>query len=421
MTMTVEEYDMRPPPSGPRPAVEEIAAGALQEHAAGAARPAEPPAWLARWTPVSMATMTEPPPVRRWLLRHLDRDGHDCAPGQGDGFLSRGKVGLLCAEGGLGKTYVLIELAICIVTGRRWLDAFEVDPAARKGKVLLGLAEEDIAEARRRMWEVGLALRLTPAEQQKCTEQIVLLPLAGCPVALTALERRTPVESPMAGQLRAQLTSAAGEHGWSLIVLDPLARWAGAEAETSNESATRYVQTIETLTESPGEPTVLVAHHTPQVARRTGEATSRGVTGLVDGARWVASMTCAGKGRVDFALAKSNYSRPMAEPIHLVKDGRRLRAQSPDEAAAHRETQGAASKATAEVEIQQALQQIVAFLRDCPEHRYPGSPDTLIAALGIKPRTVGRAAFAQGQSSGLTGAPRIKVGGTTRDRYIELL
>ena len=115
-----------------------------------------------------------------------------------------------------------------------------------------------------------------------------------------------------------------------LIILDPLSRFAGPDSETDNSAATRFVQSVESLTKAPGNPAVLLAHHTPKSTR--GKDTDsldanavRGASALVDGVRWAATLLADSSGDGDtirtatLQLAKSNYTAPA--PKHQVKRG----------------------------------------------------------------------------------------------------
>jgi len=76
---------------------------------------------------------------------------------------------------------------------------------------------------------------------------------------------------------------------WDLIVVDPLAIFGGASVEKDNDAATALTNALRVLAaDDCGAPTVLVVHHTAQGGK--GKDGVRGVTGLVDGARWVATM-----------------------------------------------------------------------------------------------------------------------------------
>ena len=287
------------------------------------------------WRPVDIGCLTTPPSRRRWLLTLPESQG-------GHGLLPRGKVGILAAEGGTGKTAVMVALAVSAITGRPWLGYYQV-PATVAGRVLLLLAEEDGDDGHRRLWKIAEALKLTDFERALLADRLVVIPLAGCPVALTTVTGAGLSETPLAVSLRDRLVRDAGPDGWALVGLDPLSRFAGGDVEGSNEAATRYVEVLESLAAVPGHPTVLVSAHSSKVARRQGQADVRGVTGLSDAARWVATMRRDGE-EVHFAVAKSNYSLP-CPPLRLHWHEETLVAVSGaeiiDTAAAARAAQGA--------------------------------------------------------------------------------
>jgi hypothetical protein len=150
-----------------------------------------------------------------------------------------------------------------------------------------------------------------------------LLPLHGVPVALTCSPAPgVVVASDFAASFREKLNG----HGvdWSLVILDPLSRWAGGGIESNNEAATRFCQVIETLSTVYGNPSVLVAHHSSQATARAGQSDARGVTAIRDGFRWQASMDAvtdddAGIEGVLFRNLKSNYSLRF-RPLVLVRN-----------------------------------------------------------------------------------------------------
>lgn len=274
------------------------------------------------------------PPSRRWLLMRPD-DLPGSRPGRtGDaGFLPLGKVGVLAAAGGAGKTMALVQLALSVATGKPWLGTFTV-PETSRGHVLLALGEEDAEEVRRRLHAAFAAM--WPNDQGKPSDaahdamelaerRITILPLAGEPCAFVSTDPKTreAKHTEALAQMRAFLErkSERDDHGWSLIALDPLSRFAGAETETDSAAATRFVQAIESLVSVRGTPTVLVAHHTTKGSRKGDEANDttavRGSSALTDGVRWVATMmpekpaeTNTVQGRVFFELTKSNYGPP---------------------------------------------------------------------------------------------------------------
>ncbi len=261
------------------------------------------------------------PPKRRWLLRRNDK-----------GVFPLGKVGILAAAGGVGKTMAVVQLALAVATGtKKWMGAFDV-AAEGVGRVLLALGEEDEAEMHRRLYHAARAMNLSPVERASALDRIEIMPLQGEMVALTQTEEDgREAETEAAKTFREELTDGAE---WRLIVLDPLSRFAGPDVEKDNAAATRFITTVESFCKLPGSPTVLVVHHSAQAARgkdsdRTDAShVARGATGITDGARWVASMQAERLKNVDehlrhlanFDVYKNNYAAPSDGPIDLRRD-----------------------------------------------------------------------------------------------------
>lgn len=289
----------------------ELLHGALVE----AAKPPPEPlddVWktLGQW-----ALLTEAPPARRWLLERPDDETNGA---RNVGVFPLGKVGMLVSAGGVGKTMALCQLALSIATGRKWFDHFHV---CQTGRVLLALGEEDREEIWRRMYQAAHAMRLTDAQLELASNNVVAMPLAGRSVALVEGSAGTTTATPMLEALRKRLDA---EHGWRCIIMDPLSRFAGVDTEKDNSAATRFVEVAESLIRSPGGPSVLLAHHTNKTSRTDGSnvnaAHARGASGLTDGVRWVANLESSSADTVNFEVTKSNYA-PYGPPVTLLRDG----------------------------------------------------------------------------------------------------
>lgn len=257
--------------------------------------------------------LTEPPPRADPLVTW------------GDGMrqplmMAAGRVALLAAAGGVGKTYALVQLALAIATGTKWLGTYDVP---KKGRVLLALAEEDLDECRRRLYMGAQALG-RPGDEGvdyllgEVRRHVVPLALMGRDVAFLGPDGPTAWH----GELEARLS----EQPWRAIILDPLSRWGGPEIETDAHAATRVVQLLEQLTKLPGNPAVVVAHHTNKGALRDdpgarSQAVVRGHSALVDGVRWVGYLErLARRGRSRLSVVKSNYG-PTPPTLELTRDG----------------------------------------------------------------------------------------------------
>jgi RecA-family ATPase len=185
------------------------------------------------------------------------------------------------------------------------------------------LGEEDASEAHRRLYNAAKAARITSIP----ADSIRILPLAGVPCQLIERDADGNIRD---AQFLEWLQRQSIEGQYDLIVLDPLSRFAGLDAETDNASATRFIQAAESLAVASGA-AVLVAHHTSKVSRTAGDvsaAASRGATALTDGARWVAALSAERVPQEDpdarrsfgevvtFTIVKSNYA-PKGEPMSL--------------------------------------------------------------------------------------------------------
>ena len=330
------------------------------------------------WTTPDAAWLAEEPPRREYLLHDAPGAGFELA---GPGMLPRGKVGILAAAGGVGKTYALCGLALAVVTGRPWLGHFPVGERRRGARVVLVLGEEDPAELRRRLHTQARAMGLD-ASHGPDVARILALPGAGeAGLALTQGEdERKGVRTRFADGLLAHLRAVAERDGpWDAVILDPLSRFAGPDVEKDNSAATRLIQVLEGFTKLPGEPTIIVAHHTSQASRKEGmgelataAATAvRGATGLTDGSRWVGSLEEMAAlpglpGHAQFRVLKSNYAAfPKSIPRGLMltreANGGGLRASSREEQAAYAKAiedakpeKAASSKASPEEQARKA-------------------------------------------------------------------
>ncbi len=296
-------------------------------------------------------------PLPRPYLLHLP-PGAGAFSMRGDGMVPKGKVGILAAAGGVGKTFALCGLALSVVTGRPWLGRFPTGAELRQ-RVVLVLGEEDEPELRRRLHQQATAMALLPPDEpgqrreeereraREAVGRILTLPGSGLDsLALTrAEEGGQSARTPFADALYRFLEEEGRRTGgWDAIILDPLSRFAGPDVETDNAAATRLIQVLERFTKLPGGPAVLLAHHTNKASRSAdagaaSAASVRGSSALVDGARWVASLeevVLPGGGRYPgaarFRVTKSNYGRVPEEEVLLIRTGEGgIRAATPEE------------------------------------------------------------------------------------------
>lgn len=271
--------------------------------------------WESRAQAVPATWYTTKPPRRTWLFRDTRTDR---------GVYPHGRAGMFVCEGGGGKTTALVQWAIAVATGGVCFGHLQV---VTPGDVLLVLGEEDAEEVARKAYN---ACRATNAETPP-EGSIVALPLAGVPSEMVVRDPNgNPTDGPFLLWLRDYLARPR-VRPWRLIVLDPLSRFAGLDAEKDNALATRFIAAGESLSVQTGA-SVLISHHTAQAARSGGKVATtaaRGVTALTDGVRWVATMGVDENAGCDawpdlaetvtFRVTKSNYAKKPA-PILLRRD-----------------------------------------------------------------------------------------------------
>jgi RecA-family ATPase len=282
--------------------------------------PADP--W-GKWNNVPPEWVFNRPPRRVWVFRRPGLEGDDGAAG----YLPIGIVGCLAGAGGIGKSLIALELAIAAATGRDALGgALEVAPPpgdlGTTFRVLYLAAEETAEELWRRVHKAAERLGLDEADRRRVIANLIAVPLSGnAALALTDGDRADgPTDAALALLARVRELAAQPGPRLGLVIVDPLARFAGDGAEQTNERATRIVQVLEGLAAI--GPAVLVVHHTSQAARQ-GNATDatavRGVTALTDGFRWVVLLTPINDridGYAQLTLSKSNYT--MSHPAIVL-------------------------------------------------------------------------------------------------------
>ncbi|MGL5263352.1 MAG: AAA family ATPase [Candidatus Rhabdochlamydia sp.] len=206
-------------------------------------------------------------------------------------FIRKGIVAMLVGSGGVGKTHALAQLAISIATGIPWLGKYPVESV---GHVFMGMgenSEEDIHRLLRKTVK-----KLFPQETifknplLEASKRLAVASFNGADSSF--IYKGQPTQS--YELLLQELKEKEPREGWSCIILDPISRFLGADAETDNASATRFIALLEKMTlELKGHPTVLFGHHMNKsagTARNTDQAAARGSSALTDGVRWQANL-----------------------------------------------------------------------------------------------------------------------------------
>lgn len=210
-------------------------------------------------------------------------------------FIRKGIVAMLVGAGGVGKTHALAQLAVSIATGTNWLGRF---PIEQPGYVFMALgenAEEDIHRLLRKIVKSLSKKDLGHTFFEKdpfleASRRLAVTSVTGSDA--TFIHQGQPTA--FFRNLLSELIAKEPEEGWSCIILDPISRFLGADAETDNAAATLFISLLERLTlELKGQPTVLFGHHMNKSgvgSKNTDQSAARGSSAITDGVRWQANL-----------------------------------------------------------------------------------------------------------------------------------
>lgn len=229
-----------------------------------------------------------------------------------------GTVGALVAQGGAGKSWIALELAIAVAGGP---DLLEIG-IERHGRVVYLPAEDPRLAVSHRLYCARGAVDGPAVEQ--LAENLEIVPLMGRGVDLMVDAWADAVE---------QMADGA-----RLVILDTLRRFHGADENSAGEMA-RLLGVLEGICERTGA-SVLFLHHTAKGAALNGagdaQQASRGSSVLVDNVRG-GQFNLSGMSEADarahdvdpadrrslirLVQAKANFGPPMADRWFRRVDG----------------------------------------------------------------------------------------------------
>lgn len=264
--------------------------------------------------------LQQDPPDASVLMRNPD----------GSPFMLNSRTGVIEAPGGTGKSWLVVQLAIAVACGGRWLETYD----CQKGRVLLALGEEKDEEIWRRVWRVAKHLKLTEYEREEVARNLVPLGLDGEDVAFL---HKAPDGNITTTPWFARLQQAVGGAAWKLILLDPLSYFGGPEVENDPYVATTLIRCGAKLTKAPGEPAVLFSAHSRKrqqgAEMKLDASNTRGSSAIVDGSRWVCSMGKRSEDIIALRVTKTNYTVAGDELLLTRGKGGVLRPATPEEIA----------------------------------------------------------------------------------------
>lgn len=227
--------------------------------------------------------------------------------------LLRGTVGILTSAGGVGKSFLMMEAAMGVASGKA--DLTGLCDGLTHGNVAILNAEDQTAIIESRLFSIGAHLSLESKEALYSGLIIEDFYGMGCDV--------------LDPEWKGRIIQLAKDNDCRLIVLDTLSRWHRLD-ENSNGDMGRVMAELECIAKESGAAVVILHHVAKGMAKdgRTDEQQSaRGASLLVDNARWQAFLVgmtdkeaekfSVNEDRrrffVRFGVSKNNYGQPFED------------------------------------------------------------------------------------------------------------
>ena len=241
-------------------------------------------------------------------------------------FIRKGIVAMLASVGGMGKTHWLIQLALSIASGQKFLDKYLIE---KPGAVFMGLGENGEDDIHRLINKIFKQLFVKSKEKiEIISKRLSVMSFTGMQASF--IHKSTPTA--MYENILNELRNKEPEEGWSCIILDPISRFLGADAETDNAAATEFIELLERFTiELKGKPTVIFGHHMNKSGlsgSSTDQGSARGSSALTDGVRLQINLERVvskqneeevEKNKINMRMVKSNFTQ-ITDPQILEKD-----------------------------------------------------------------------------------------------------
>lgn len=224
--------------------------------------------------------------------------------------LRAGQVALVTAPGGTGKSFLLLEIAMSVASGRTLIPGLEVRQA---GKVCLLNFEDDNLDIRQR----GNAILRHFLDLDPSPEYLYVASMSGHTLSL--LDGRGEINDEDVKWLKEQC------QGMRLLILDPLSHLHTAD-ENSASQMSKLVQVLKGIGGETGTG-IMISHHTGKAAALNGQGdlqqSARGSSALVDASRIVMTLhrpKDADSYGLELTWAKLNGVAPIA-PMRLRRTG----------------------------------------------------------------------------------------------------
>lgn len=271
--------------------------------------------------------LRQEPPVREWVFKDV---------------MPLAKVCLLVAAGGVGKSYLTLQMALSVATGTPFCNLWLPEES---GAVLCVYAEEEREELHRRLYAIQSDVFSNNLDESLIAKNLFIT------TSISAV-RDNPnrlVSDKDNGQstknvdtlidIGKRIKQSAGS--LRMIILDPLVRFNSGNENDSIE-ATKFMEVAEHIARTLNC-TILIPHHQNKISMSSTQQTqsaARGSTGFTDAARWQANLRMMHDAEtgafgipednapfyVQLAITKNNYGSPHP-PVWLRREANGALAQ----------------------------------------------------------------------------------------------
>lgn len=264
------------------------------------------------WPDVSVSRfLKEKPPDQEFLF---------------DGLILKGLVYGWFATGGTGKSFLLLQLCVCLATGK----TFGPFNPSRKFKVLYIGAEDPESELWRRVHLIASNTNLLRSED--LGNNLAVYSAVGKIGPLLQLDgKNNPTTTLQYKWLKDSIKSL---DGLEILILDPMSRFYGLN-ENDNAHGTAWIQALEKLIQEHNI-SIWFAHHEPKAAsqnKNLRDSTGRGAGSIRDGCRGSISLRemtetdgqkfdVDPRNHIELDISKANYTAKLHSSISFVdRDG----------------------------------------------------------------------------------------------------
>lgn len=198
------------------------------------------------------------PPKENWLI---------------EDFILSNKLACVIANGGVGKSWFLLQLAISIAGGKDFLKLKNPNPPT---PVLYVSGEEDRDDIHRRTHAIKKSYRGDDI-QQECNSNLSFVCVNGQDAVIARHTR-----------MHELIKDFAKKNKGGLIILDPFIRFFNGD-ENNSTAVTRFIEILEDIVLS--GTTLIFSHHTNKLlSTESSQNAARGSSAIIDATRWALVM-----------------------------------------------------------------------------------------------------------------------------------